>query len=59
MHMAFYFSIDLLIDTGDSVFDYWEYDVLTWVLTENLNLEFAAHAYTPRREIGGSYDVQF
>lgn len=51
MSMAFYFSIDLLIDTGYFDFDYWEYSVLTWALKENLNLEFAAHGYTPRREI--------
>lgn len=59
MSMVFYFSIDLLIDTGYFDFDCWEYGVLTWALMENLNLEFAAHGYTPRREIARWYDVLF
>lgn len=48
--MAFYWSIDLLLDTGYFHFDYWKDDVLTWVLTEDLNLEYAAHGYS-RREL--------
>lgn len=49
--MAFYLSIDLLIDAGYFHFDYWKDDMLTWVLAENLNLEYAAHVYSPRREL--------